>query len=286
VAILFERVAIVGVGLIGGSLALAARAAGLVGHVTGVGRGVANLATARQRGIADRTIHRVEDIGPVDLVVLATPVRTIPTVAGQLAPRLRPGTVVTDVGSVKGSIVDELEKILPAGCPFVGAHPIAGSERSGAEVAEAELFRGAPCVLTPTATTDAAAVQRIESLWQGVGARVLRMSPAEHDRALAWTSHLVHALAYCLAQAVDASGPAALSCAGPSLRETTRVAASTPGLWSDIFLANAPALVEVMETFLADLDRLKQSICSGDEEAIARLLEAGRRARERLEAQR
>jgi prephenate dehydrogenase len=187
VAVLFERVAVVGVGLIGGSLALAARAAGLVGHVTGVGRGAANLATARQRGIVDHAINRVEDIGPVDLVVLAAPVRTIPALARQLAPHLSTGTVVTDVGSVKGSIVDELEKVLPPGCPFVGAHPIAGSERSGAEVADAELFRGAPCVLTPTSRTDAAALERIESLWQSVGARVLRMSPAEHDRALAWT---------------------------------------------------------------------------------------------------
>jgi prephenate dehydrogenase len=286
VAILFERVAIVGVGLIGGSMALAARRAGLVGHVTGVGRGAANLATARERGIVDRTTDRVEDIGPVDLVVLAAPVRTIPVLARQLAPHLSTGTVVTDVGSVKGSIVGDLEGVLPPGCPFVGAHPIAGSERSGAGVADAELFRGAPCILTPTASTDADALGRIESLWQGVGARVSRMSPAEHDRALAWTSHLVHALAYSLTHAIDASDAEAFSCAGPSLREVTRVAASAPALWRDIFLANAPAMVDVMDTFVSQLERLKQSISRGDEEAVLRLLEAGRCARERLEARR
>lgn len=285
-AILFERVAVVGVGLIGGSLALAARAAGLVGHVTGVGRGATNLATAHERGIVDRTTHRVEDVGPVDLVVLAAPVRTIPVLARQLAPHLSPGTVVTDVGSVKGSIVEELENVLPPGCPFVGTHPIAGGERSGAEVADAELFRGAPCVVTPTSRTDAAALGRIEALWQNVGARVLRMSPAEHDRALAWTSHLVHALAYCLTQVIDVADPEAFACAGPSLRETTRVAASSPALWRDIFLANGPAVVGVMETYLSQLERLKESIASGDEEAIMRLLEAGRKARERLEASR
>lgn len=284
--VLFERVAIVGVGLIGGSLALAARTAGLVGHVTGVGRGAANLATARERGMVDRTTHRVEDVGPVDLVVLAAPVRSIPVLARRLAPHLSPGTVVTDVGSVKGSIVDELERLLPAGCPFVGAHPIAGSDRSGAGVAEAALFQGAPCVLTPTDRTDTDALQRIEALWRGVGARVLRMTPAEHDRALAWTSHLVHALAYCLTHAIDVSNSTAFACAGPSLRETTRVAGSAPALWSDIFLANAPALSEVMDTFLSQLDQLKQSISRGDEEAILRLLEAGRQARRRLEAQR
>jgi prephenate dehydrogenase len=283
VAVLFERVAVVGVGLIGGSLALAARAAGLVGHVTGVGRGAANLATARERGIVDHTSHRIEDIGVVDLVVLAAPVRSIPPLARRLAPHLKAGTVVTDVGSVKGSIVEELERLLPADCPFVGAHPIAGSERSGAEVAEAGLFQGAPCVLTPTERTDAGALERVEALWRGVGARVLRMSPAEHDRALAWTSHLVHALAYCLTQAIDASNPQAFACAGPSLRETTRVAASAPRLWNDIFLANGPALIEVIETFVSRLDELKQSIARGDEEAILRLLEAGRNARQRLE---
>lgn len=284
-AVLFERVAVVGVGLIGGSFALAARAAGLIGHVTGVGRGAKNLATAQERGIVDRTVHRVEDIGIADLIVLAVPVRTIPALAGQLAPHLRPGTVVTDVGSVKASIVEELERVLPSDCPFVGAHPIAGGERSGAEVAEGTLFRGAPCVLTPTERTDANALQRIEALWKGVGARVLRMTPAEHDRALAWTSHLVHALAYSLIQAIDASNPAAFACAGPSLRETTRVAASAPGLWNDIFLANAPALIEVMETFQVQLEELKQSISRGDQESIMRLLEAGRRARRRLETQ-
>lgn len=285
-AILFERVAVVGVGLIGGSLALAARNAGLIRHVTGVGRGSANLATARQRGIVDRTTHRVEDIGPVDLVVLAAPVRTIPVLAGQLAPHLRTGTVVTDVGSVKGSIVDQLEKTLPAGCPFVGAHPIAGSDRSGAAVAEAELFRGAPCVLTPTDSTEPSALQRVEALWQGVGARVVRMSPAEHDRALAWTSHVVHALAYCLTHAIDKTNPAAFACAGPSLRESTRVAASDPVLWRDIFLANAPAVIAVIETFAAELDYLKQAISRGDAGEITRVLESARRARERLDVPR
>jgi prephenate dehydrogenase len=286
VAILFERVAIVGVGLIGGSLALAARAAGLIGHVTGVGRGAANLATARERGIVDRTIDRVEDIGPVDLVVLATPVRSIPTLAGRLAPHLSPGTVVSDVGSVKGTVVEALERLLPPSCPFVGAHPIAGSERSGAAVADADLFRAATCVLTPTAATDATALQKIDALWQGVGARVLRMSPPEHDRALAWTSHVVHALAYCLIHAIDTSDAAAFSCAGPSLRDSTRVAASDPALWLDIFLANRAAVVEAMETLTSELDRLKEAISTGDSEAITNLLEAARRARERLEVSR
>lgn len=141
-------------------------------------------------------------------------------------------------------------------------------------------------MLTPTDSTEPSALQRVEALWQGVGARVVRMSPAEHDRALAWTSHVVHALAYCLTHAIDKTNPAAFACAGPSLRESTRVAASDPVLWRDIFLANAPAVIAVIETFAAELDYLKQAISRGDAGEITRVLESARRARERLDVPR
>lgn len=283
---LFERVAVVGVGLIGGSLALAARRAGLISHVTGVGRSEANLATARARGIIDRATRDVEAIGPVDLIVLAVPVETTATVARALVPRLAPGTVVTDVGSVKGVIVEALEALLPATCPFVGTHPIAGSERSGAAAAEVDLFQDACCVITPTPRTDAAALERVEALWRGVGARVRRMAAADHDRALAWTSHLVHALAYTLAAAIDAEDPSRFALAGPSLREVTRVAGSLPELWRDVFLANRAAVDEAITTFSSRLERLRTAIAAGDRDAIARLLEAGRAGRRRLESER
>ena len=284
-ASLFERVAVVGVGLIGGSLALAARRAGLIGDVTGVGRSEANLATARARGIIDRAARDVAAIGPVDLVVLAVPVETTASVARALVPHLASGTVVTDVGSVKGSIVEALEALLPPSCPFVGTHPIAGSERSGAGAAEADLFRGACCVITPTARTDARALDRVEALWRGVGARVRRMAPADHDRALAWTSHLVHALAYTLVAAIDAEDPNRFALAGPSLREATRVAGSLPELWRDIFLANRTAVSEAIATFSTQLERLRAAIAAGDGDAIARRLEAGRAGRRRLESE-
>jgi prephenate dehydrogenase len=285
VALLFERVAVAGVGLIGGSLALAARDRGLIGEVIGFGRGAANLETARRRGIADRTTSDPAAIGPVDLLVLAVPVGTTEAVARAILPHLQPGTVVTDVGSVKGIIVEQLESLLPADRPFVGAHPIAGSERSGAEAADASLFRGARCVLTPTPKTQTAALDRIEVLWRGVGARIERMSPADHDRALAWTSHLVHALSFVLADRVAASDRRNLRFAGPSLREATRVAGSSPELWCDIFQANSRAVTDAIDQFTDRLEELRQAIARGDTAAMRALLESGRAARLALESE-
>jgi len=272
--LLFERAAIVGVGLIGGSLALAARAAGLFGETVGLGRTPANLATALRRGIVDRTTHDPAAIGPVDLVVLAVPVRSTASLAAALLPHLAPGTVVTDVGSVKREVVEALEAVLPPDRPFVGAHPIAGSEHAGAAAASADLFRGARCILTPTGRTDAAALARVRALWQGVGARVEEMSPGAHDRALAWTSHVEHALAYALVRAIAGADPALLAAGGPSLRDATRVAASPAELWRDIFLANADAVGDAIAKVVGELDGLRRAIASGDATALHKLLAA------------
>jgi prephenate dehydrogenase len=281
--LLFERVAIAGVGLIGGSLALAGRAAGLIGEAVGIGRSEANLATARRRGIVDRTVREAAAIGPVDLVVLAVPVRSTAAVASALLPHLRPGTVVTDVGSVKGEVVAAMEALLPADRPFVGAHPIAGSERAGAAAAHSDLFRGARCVLTPTARTDAAALRRVRALWEGVGARVEEMTPAAHDRALAWTSHVVHALAYALVRAIERADPALLAAGGPSLRDATRIAASPAELWRDIFLANADATGAALDGLTGELERLRAAIAAGDAAALEALLEVAVAAKRRSE---
>jgi len=283
VALLFERVAIVGVGLIGGSLSLAAKGAGLIGHVTCVGRGAANLAVARERGIADRTTHHLAEIGPVDLVVLGVPVNTVEPVTRQLVPHLRSGCVVTDVASVKGCIVAAMESLLPPDCHFVGVHPIAGTEHSGAAAAEIDLFRGARCVLTPTPKTDESALERVEALWRGVGMAVQRMTPAAHDQALAWTSHLVHAIAYTLTGAIASRDPNLFGFAGPSLRDATRVAGTAPGLWRDILLGNAEAVSEVIGEFGGALESFREAIASGNEKELVRLLEAGHAARRELE---
>lgn len=281
--VLFERVALVGVGLIGGSLALAARAAGLIGQVTGVGRGEPNLALAKERGIVDRTTRDLADVGPVDLVVLAMPVRSTERIARALLPHLRPGTVVTDVGSVKAPIVEVMEALLPADRPFVGAHPIAGTEHSGAAAADPNLFRGARCVLTPTAHTDRGALALVDALWRGVGAQVEQMTPVRHDQTLAWTSHLVHTIAYTLARAIEARDPELLAYAGPSLRDATRVAASSPEMWRDILLTNAGPVGDVMQEFMGQLERLREMIVACDEAELERFLRAGQTARKRLE---
>ena len=283
-AVLFERIAVIGVGLIGGSLGLAARRAGLIREVVGVGRSETNLATALQRGVADRTTRDVARIGPVDLLVLAVPVRSIAEVMQAVVPHLQPGTVVTDVASVKETVVTTAERILPADRPFVGAHPIAGNERAGAAAADPDLFRGARCVITPTDRTDASALERVSLLWQGVGAQVETMAPAEHDRAVAWTSHLVHSLAFSLAHAIGAADdPTLFRLAGPSLRGVTRIAASAPEMWVDIFLTNAQAVTAAIEGLAGELERFRQAIAAGDATALRALLEAARAARARLE---
>lgn len=275
----FERAAIVGVGLIGGSLALAARAAGLIGEVVGLGRSAANLDVARQRGIIDHAVQDPAAIGPVDLVVLAVPVRSTARMAAALLPHLRPGTVVTDVGSVKGEVVAQCEAALPADRPFVGGHPIAGSERAGAAAADAGLFRGAPCVLTPTARTDATALAAVRALWEGVGARVSEMTPAAHDRALAWVSHLPHVVAYALVGALAGADGQLAALAGGSWRDATRVAASPAELWRDIFLANREAVLAATDAFGAEVARLRAALAAGDEPALLALLERAVAAR-------
>lgn len=280
---LFDRVAVIGVGLIGGSLALAARRAGLFGEVVGVGRGAANLDDARRLGVVDRTTTELSEIGPVDLAVLAVPVRSTGAIARKLAPHLAAGTVVTDVGSVKASVVAECEAAMGDRCPFVGAHPIAGSEQTGARAARGDLFEGSVCVVTPSASTPAPARDAIVELWRAVGAQVREMTPEDHDRALAWTSHLGHVMAYALARSLGELPDEVLALAGPSLRELTRLAGGSTAMWRDIFLANQGAVLSSIDDFAAALANLRAAIESGDEAAIDAFLELGRATRRRIE---
>ncbi len=281
-ALLIERAAVVGVGLIGGSLALAARQAGLIGEIVGVGRGQANLDVALERGCIDRSTTEVAEIGPVDLVVLAVPVRSTGAIVDSLAPHLQPGTILTDAGSVKGSVVAEVEAVLPPHCSFVGAHPIAGSEQTGAAAARADLFRDALCVVTPSASTSEQARDAVVAMWRGVGARVRVMDSAAHDRALAWTSHLGHALSYALARAIDEAGGDTLSFAGPSLRDWTRLAGGSTAMWRDIFLANDAALLAVLDEYAARLDELRALVEAGDAAALDAWLDGGSAVRRKL----
>ncbi|MGD0946480.1 MAG: prephenate dehydrogenase/arogenate dehydrogenase family protein [Candidatus Binatia bacterium] len=278
---LFERVTIAGVGLIGGSLALAARAAGLIGEAIGYGRTEANLQVARRRGIVDRYSQDiVEAARDTDLLLLAVPVNAMAALVRACAPVLRAGAVVSDVGSVKARVVGEVEAVLPAAVSFVGAHPIAGSEHSGAAAAFAELFQGSRCIITRGRCAEPSAVAKIRALWEGVGMRVDEMDPAQHDQMLAWVSHLPHAVAFSAVNAVVDTDPAMQQFAGPSFRDLTRVAASSVEMWSDIFLANAAQMDTAIVKFAAVLEALRRAITSGDATELKRQLEHARTARQ------
>jgi prephenate dehydrogenase len=277
---LFERVTIAGVGLIGGSLALAARNAGLIGTVVGLGRSEANLRTAQQRGIIDRYTHDPLDAArDADLLLLAVPVRTMAAVAQACAPGLRTGGVVSDVGSVKATVVRAVEAVLPAGVPFVGAHPIAGTEEAGSAAARADLFHGSRCIITPSRSSDAAALAKLRALWEGVGMRVSEMDAARHDEILAWVSHLPHAIAFSAVNALLDLDGAVAAFAGPSHRDLTRVAASSVEMWRDIFVANADQVAVAITRFIAVLEQLRAVIIQGDEAKLSTLLERAQAAR-------
>jgi len=283
---LFARLTVAGVGLIGGSLALAAREAGLVGEVVGFGRSEANLRLARERGIVDRvTRDPAAAAAGVDAVVLAAPVGVGSALAAAFRPHVGRGTLLSDVGSVKAGVVEGLQAAWPDPAWVVGAHPIAGSDEAGAGAARADLFRGRLCILTPTRTTQAEALAAVRTLWEGVGARVEEMDAGVHDAILARVSHLPHLVAFALVDAVTrarAAGRPLAGYAGSGLLDTTRIAASSPELWRDIALANAGPLRAALAEFRAALDRLEQLVASGDAAGLEAALEGVRAARRAL----
>jgi prephenate dehydrogenase len=287
---LFERMVVAGVGLIGGSLGLAARRRALVGEVVGYGRSVANLDVALERGAIDRwSRDAAEAARGADLVVLAVPVRSIGTVAADLVPHAAPDAIVIDAGSVKASVVAALEPIVRPPAAFVACHPIAGTEHSGAANALVDLYEGQLCIVTPTERTSARALERVRALWEGVGMRVESMDAAAHDRLLALVSHLPHAVAYSLIGSIEServSDRDPIAYSGGGLRDTTRIAASQAEMWRDIFLDNREELLRALDGFAATLDRLRALIAAGDGAGIEAELERARKGRARLKERR
>ncbi|MBP1774132.1 MAG: tyrC [candidate division NC10 bacterium] len=281
---LFRQMTVVGVGLIGGSLALAAKQAGAVQTVVGVGRSEASRAVARSRGLTDRLAEDlVSGVRGADLVVLAVPVREIVRLLPEVAPLADPACVVTDVGSVKGPILAAGDVAFPDG-RFVASHPIAGKEQAGPAAARADLFRGANWILTPGERTRPAAAEKVAALWRAVGARVLRMEAGWHDEVFATVSHLPHLAAYALMDAVLATerGGERIRFSAGGLRDFTRVAGSDPVMWRDIFLMNREPVLKVLAGYQEALELLAAAIRDGDGAALeARLLQA-RVAREEL----
>ncbi len=285
-----NKLVVAGVGLIGGSFALALKAAGRVERVVGVGRSRANLQQAIAAGVVDETAASLEMALPgADLVLLAAPVGQNVRLMARLAAHLDGRTLVTDAGSTKQDVVASARRLLGHHLPrFVPAHPIAGAERSGAGAASAALYRGRTVVLTPLPETDPQARDTVRALWEACGARVVEMAPERHDRILAAVSHLPHLVAFALMDLI-ASEPEAeilLRFAGPGFRDMTRIAASSPEMWRDVCLANRGALLELLDALRARLDQVRSQLAQQDGEALERLFARAREARQRLDEKR
>ena len=268
------RLTIFGVGLIGGSLGLALREKGCVDEIVGVGRTRKNLETAKSMGIIDSFTHDpAEAVEGADVVLLATPVESFGPLLKEARPAMKDGCIVTDVGSTKVGVLDSVRRHIGDGVHFVAAHPIAGTENTGAAAAKIDLFDGAMCILTPNDDTDAGALALINDMWEAVGMRIIQMSPEGHDRVLGAVSHLPHMVAYALVLSLLRwSSPDEVEnhfqFVGGGFRDFTRIAKSSPNMWRDICAQNAPAIIESIEGFEESLGKLKALIQDGKFEEL------------------
>jgi len=269
----------VGPGLLGGSVHLAVRAAGLGCHRVAVGRNPQRLQLALDADAADEvTTDFATALDGADLVVVCTTIGSFPAIFERMAPHLPGGCVVTDVGSTKQVVVGQARRLLGRSTQFVGAHPMAGGEKTGVQYARADLFDRATCIVTPTQSSPRSAVARVEAFWRTLGCRVIRMTPAAHDRAVATVSHLPHAAAACLMRLADRSGH--LDLAGAGLLDMTRIASGDPDLWVDIFATNRRSVVASIDRFVRELTALRDAIDGDRRRRVRRLLDEPRQARD------
>lgn len=277
------KLVVIGVGLIGGSFALALKKAKVVKHVVGVGRSRKNLATALKRRVIDEaSTNAGRAVADADLVLLAMPVGQMPQVMADIAPHLPRHAVVTDGGSTKQDVVAYAQRFLgPHVTRFVPAHPIAGTEKSGAAAAFPELFRDRNVIITPQPQTAAAAIRQVRLAWQHCGARIVRLDAQAHDAIFAAVSHLPHVLAFALVNSLARRPDAErlLSFAGGGLRDSVRIAGSSPEMWRDICVANRSALLAALDDFDAELQSVRSAIERGDAEALEHEFEHARDAR-------
>jgi prephenate dehydrogenase len=284
--VLFRQMTICGVGLIGGSLAITARKHGLVERIVGLGRSQSNLDVALARGLIDSaTRDPGEAARGADLVMLATPVMTFPETLAAMIPHLPEEAVITDVGSVKAWVVNQLEPLLGPRMALVAVHPVAGKEIVGAAAAEEQLFVKRRVIVTPSRRSTPAALAQVEALWRATGANLERMTPAAHDAILAHASHLPQLAASALAASLEGEqidGKNVSEYGAGGLRDTTRIAASSAEMWRDICLTNRDAIVAALKGFHASLDKFTGAVERGDSAELIALFERGRRMRERL----
>jgi cyclohexadieny/prephenate dehydrogenase len=262
---LFEKLALIGIGLIGGSIARDARKRGLAKHIVAATRSAETAAKANELKLTDHCgTDLAAAVKDADLVIVCTPVGACGAATKTIAPALKPGCIVSDVGSVKQAVIADMKPHIPAGVHFVPAHPVAGTEYSGPEAAILDLFQDRGCILTPLPGVDVAAADKLEAFWKALGSDVNRMDPAHHDRILAITSHLPHLIAYTIVGTADDLGghlnSEVLKYAAGGFRDFTRIAASDPTMWRDVFLNNKEAVLEVLQRFQEDLFYLQRAI--------------------------
>ncbi|HYC64060.1 MAG TPA: prephenate/arogenate dehydrogenase family protein, partial [Reyranellaceae bacterium] len=266
--VMFDKLALIGIGLIGGSIALEARKRGLAKSIVAATRSQPTADTANKLKLADHCgTDLAAAVDGADLVIVCTPVGACGPATKTIASKLKPGAIVSDVGSVKQTVIADMAPHIPKGVHFVPAHPVAGTEHSGPEAALLDLFQDRWTILTPLPDSDAKAVARLEAFWQALGSNVSRLDPANHDRILAITSHLPHLIAYTIVGTADDLGghlnSEVLKYAAGGFRDFTRIAASDPVMWRDVFLNNREAVLEILQRFTEDLTAMQRAIRKG-----------------------
>jgi prephenate dehydrogenase len=280
----FRKITIIGVGLLGGSIGLAARTLRVAGEIAGFVRREKTIAECEKYGATDfATTDLLAAVSDSDLVILCTPLAQMRPLAAQFLPALKRGAIVTDVGSVKADVVRELESLIAkSGAYFIGSHPMAGGEKNGVAAARADLFANAVCVVTPTKKSNAAAVRKLEKFWKSLGARVLKLDAAQHDLFVSRTSHLPHVTASALANLVlhPASPKAQAQLCASGFRDTTRIASGSPEMWRDIALANRKNLSRSLDAFISELQKFQRALKSADAKTVAKFFEAAKSRRD------
>jgi prephenate dehydrogenase len=279
----FNKVTILGVGLIGASFALALKKYGLCDEIAGYGRKEENLARAMEKKIINSyDLDPAKACDGADLILFATPVGIFIDLTKKIRGSLKKNAIVTDVGSVKGNLVRDMATMMPENVSFVGGHPIAGSDRSGIDTAAAEIFKNAKCIITPVENTDKDALGKITSLWETFGSLIRLINPDEHDRIYAAVSHLPHLIAYEIVNTVADIGSSYLAFSGQGFKDTTRIASSPPDVWRDICLLNKDNLLSYVEIFKTNLDRVSRYLRADDYESLERDFKNARTIREGL----
>lgn len=283
----FNRICLIGIGLIGSSIARAARQHGLANEIVCTARTQDTRRTALELGVVDHAYENpVDAVTGSDLVIFCTPVGTYEAIAKAIAPALQKGAIVSDVGSVKKMVVEAIEPHIPEGVDFVAGHPVSGTEKSGPAAGFAELFEGRWCILTPSAKSGEAAVEKLSAFWTAIGSNVEKMEPAHHDLVLAITSHVPHLIAYNIVGTADdleeVTQSEVIKYSAGGFRDFTRIAASDPTMWRDVFLHNKDAVLEMLGRFSEDLTALQRAIRWGDGDALFQMFSRTRAIRRQI----